>query len=396
MELDALLACGTAFFITVALTPLVARLAVGMGAVDPLHRRGLARERKPLLGGLAMLAAVVVAAVVFLPLNDRLGAVLIAAAVICTVGAVDDRYNLPPIVKLTGQVVAALICVLGGVRVDNFTLPIIHHVDLGVFGGPLTLLGLVAIINIVNFSDGVDGLTAGACAIAGLAFAVVAFDLARNSAGLLSLIVVGAALGFLVHNFPPAKVFMGDCGSNLLGLLLGAVMVEGSLKTNALIALFVPLVVFAVPFLDTGFVIAKRLKSKRPVYEADSNHFHHRFARIGFSSRRTVLHLYAWTVVMAGLAVLLRFIPYHDNRGRLIFGWSLVMGGCFLVALLASLYLVYVLEILKVRRLRMWQLRRANPSRNKEEITVQVHKELETGEFPLETHNLPTGKADTR
>ena len=135
---------------------------------------------------------------------------------------------------------------------------------------------------------------------------------------MLAAIVSGAALGFLVHNFHPASVFMGDCGSNLLGLLLGGIIVEGSLKTNALIALVVPLVVLAVPFLDTGFVVAKRIKYRRPVYRGDSNHFHHRFHRMGFSQRRTVLYLYAWTLTMAGIAVALRFVPYSHGNGDLV------------------------------------------------------------------------------
>jgi len=236
------------------------------------------------------------------------------------------------------------------------------------------------VMNVVNFSDGIDGLAAGVCAISAAAFAVIAFDLGKDSAGVLAAITAGAALGFLVHNFHPASVFMGDCGSNLLGLLLGGVIVEGSLKTNALVALIVPLVVLAVPFLDTGFVVAKRIKYRRPVYEADSNHFHHRFHRIGFSQRRTVLYLYAWTVTMAGLAVALRFIPYSDH-GDLNAGWSLVMGACFAVALAASIYLVLVLEILKLRRLRAWQLRHADPDTSEHEIDADVERRLETGEF---------------
>ena len=106
---------------------------------------------------------------------------------------------------------------------------------------------------------------------------------------------------------------MGDCGSNLLGLLLGAVIIEGTLKTNALIALVGPLVVLAVPLLDTGFVVAKRIKYRRPIYRGDSNHFHHRFYRMGWSQRRSVLYLYAWTLIMAGDAVALRFIPYSER-----------------------------------------------------------------------------------
>ena len=236
-------------------------------------------------------------------------------------------------------------------------------------------------MNVVNFSDGVDGLAAGVCAISAVAFSVIAFDLGRDAAGVLAAITAGAALGFLVHNFHPASVFMGDCGSNLLGLLLGAVMIEGSLKTNALVALVVPLVVLAVPFLDTGFVVAKRIKYRRPVYRGDSNHFHHRMHRMGFSQRRTVLYLYAWTITMAGLAVALRFIPYSDDRGHLDPGWTAALAACFLIALAASAYLVYVLEILKLRRLRAWQLRRTDPDTSEHEIDQEVERELETGEF---------------
>jgi UDP-GlcNAc:undecaprenyl-phosphate/decaprenyl-phosphate GlcNAc-1-phosphate transferase len=236
-------------------------------------------------------------------------------------------------------------------------------------------------MNVVNFSDGVDGLAAGVCAISALAFAVIAFDLGRDVAGVLAAITAGAALGFLVHNFHPASVFMGDCGSNLLGLLLGAVIIEGSLKTNALVALVGPLVILAVPFLDTGFVVAKRIKYRRPVYRGDSNHFHHRLHRIGFSQRRTVLYLYAWTITVAGLAVALRFIPYSDNSGHLDPGWSAVMLVCFAIALAASVYLVYVLEILKLRRLRAWQLRRTDPDTSEHQIDEEVERQLETGEF---------------
>jgi UDP-GlcNAc:undecaprenyl-phosphate GlcNAc-1-phosphate transferase len=160
------------------------------------------------------------------------------------------------------------------------------------------------------------------------------------------------------------------------------VIVEGSLKTNALIALIGPLVILAVPFLDTGFVVAKRIKYRRPVYQGDSNHFHHRFHRMGFSQRKTVLYLYAWTTTMTGIAVALRFIPYSQHNGHLNPGWAVVMGGLLVVGLAASVYLVYVLEILKLRRLRAWQLRRDDPETSEHEIDTAVQEDLETGEFP--------------
>jgi UDP-GlcNAc:undecaprenyl-phosphate GlcNAc-1-phosphate transferase len=381
MESDALYGFLVAFAAAALLTPLVARLARRIGAVDELKARGLASEATPLLGGLAIFAGVFLAALLFLPENERTRGIIAGAAFITLLGAWDDARDLPPLAKLAGQIIAALILVNAGVVVNNITFPFLGALNFGDLGALLTVVGLVAVMNVVNFSDGVDGLAAGVCAISSIAFAIIAFDLGKDAAGVLAGITAGAALGFLVHNFHPASVFMGDCGSNLLGLLLGAVIVEGSLKTNALVALVGPLVILAVPFLDTGFVVAKRIKYRRPVYRGDSNHFHHRFHRIGFSQRRTVLYLYAWTITMAGLAVALRFIPYSDSSGHLHFGWTLALLGCFLVALAASAYLVYVLEILKLRRLRAWQLRRTDPETTEHQIDQEVERQLETGEF---------------
>ena len=378
MERDALLAFAVALAAAALLSPVAARFATRVGAVDRPRARGLAEGATPMLGGLAILAGVLLAGVLFLPATEETRGILTGAAVIAVVGALDDALDLPPGWKLAGQFVAALICVLAGVRVENITLPFAGPLALGDLGGPLTLVGLVAMMNVVNFSDGVDGLAAGVCTISAAAFAIIAFDLGKDSAGVLAALTAGAALGFLVHNFHPASVFMGDCGANLLGLLLGAAAIQGALKTNAIVALVVPLVILAVPFLDTSFVIAKRIKYRRPVYQADANHFHHRFHRIGFSQRRTVLYLYAWSCVMAGLAVAMRFIPYSDDSGHLHLGWFLVLAACGVIALAASVYLVLVLEILKLRRLRGWQMRRAG----EDAVAAQVAHDLETGEFP--------------
>ncbi len=382
-ELDALYGFLAAFAVAALLTPLVARVATRVGAVDEPRERGLAARRTPLLGGLAILAAVLVAALIWLPADRETKGILGGAMVIAAVGAADDVRELSPAVKLVGQVAAALVPVLAGVRVDHVTLPFIAPLNFGPgLGGALTVLGLVGLMNVVNFSDGVDGLAAGVCAISAVAFSIIAFDLGRDAAAVLAAIVAGAALGFLIHNFHPASVFMGDCGALLLGYLLGCAAIQGTLKTNALIALVGPLAILAVPFLDTGFVIARRLKYRRAPWSADAHHFHHRMARIGFSQRRTVLYLYAWTLLLAGLAVAMRFVPYSDHHGHYRLGWSLVMAALALVVLAASVYLVVVLEILKLKRLRGWQLRHADPDTTEHEIVERVERELETGEFP--------------
>ena len=378
---DAVAAAVVAALVVVCLTPISNHLARRIGAVDEPRARGLSDRPMPRLGGVAIFTGILAGALLFLPLDGRFGAIVTGAAVITIVGAVDDIFELSAPVKLAGQIVAALVPVLDGVQVESFTLPLMGRVELGDAGIPLTVMGIVLIMNVVNFSDGIDGLAAGVCAIAAAAFVVIAFDLERANAAVLSAIIAGAALGFLVYNFHPATVFMGDCGSNLLGLLLACVAVEGTLKTQSLIALVLPLVILAVPFLDTTFVVLKRLKYRRPVYQADREHFHHRMDRIGFSARRTVLYLYAWTLMLAGLAIALRFVPYSDNDGHLRLAGASVMAVLGLIALAASVYLVYVLEILKFKRLDAMRLRRIRPDASEAEIDADVALRMETGEF---------------
>jgi UDP-GlcNAc:undecaprenyl-phosphate GlcNAc-1-phosphate transferase len=367
---EALLAFVLAGILALLLVPVTDRVARRIGAIDhPDDQRSLHAAPTPRLGGLAIFAAVLVAALIWLPWNAETRAILAGAALITTVGMLDDVYELSAAAKLLGQVAAVVVPVSAGVTVDTFTVPFLGQlnpgnvellglpgsgaIDLGDVG---TTIGIVAMINVINLIDGVDGLAAGVCLISGIALAAIALSLAATSppavaaAGILAALTAGASLGFLRHGFPPASTFMGDTGSNLLGFLLGVVAVQGALKTNAVIALFLPLIVLTVPILDTGFVVAKRLKYGRPVYKADRWHFHHRMENIGFSQRRTLAYLYGWTAVMAALALALRFVPYSDDHGNFDALWTAVMAAFGLAAIAASVYLVYVLEILKLRR----------------------------------------------
>src|SRR5271154_7177795 len=390
-ELDAVYAFLTAAVITALLTPVTMRIATAIGAIDEPRERGLSERSTPLLGGLAIFAGALVAALVWLPAGyykeEQLWhGVLLAAGVITLVGAFDDRFDLSPAVKLAGQVLAAVIVVHFGVAVKAITLPFVGQLAFPNAGitnaGPvLTVIGLVAMMNVVNFSDGVDGLAAGVTVIIAATMAVIAFDLDRQQPGVLAALTAGAALGFLLFNFPPASSFMGDCGAQLLGLLMGVIAVEAAVKTAAVVSFVLPLILLAVPFLDTTFVVLKRLKYRQPIYRSDSEHFHHRMARIGFSSRRTIAYLYAWTLLLAGLALALRFVPYSDHHGHLHTGWTLVMVALALLAVAASVYLVYVLEILKFRRLDTTRLRRLRPDASAVEIERDVTRDLETGEM---------------
>jgi UDP-GlcNAc:undecaprenyl-phosphate GlcNAc-1-phosphate transferase len=391
---DAVFSFLVALAVSAAATPLAARVARRAGAVDVPRDRGLARGETPLLGGLAILLAVLVAGAIWLNPELRLPHVahglpgsggtvhmwwvIGGACLITLVGAIDDVRDLHPALKLAGQIAAAVIAVEAGAVVTDITLPFIGGLQFPNAGGVLTVIWLVGMMNVVNFSDGIDGLAAGVCAIDGIAFAVIAYDLDVNEAAILAALTAGAALGFLFHNFHPASVFMGDAGSNLLGYLLGVVAVVGSLKTNAVVALVVPLVILTVPFLDTGFVIAKRLKYRRKPWLADANHFHHRMARIGFSQRKTVAYLYVWTALMAGLAVALRLISHYERHAV---GWVIFLVGLIVVCAMASIYLVYVLEIFKFKGLRALELRHSDPATTEHQIDKQVERDLETGEF---------------
>ena len=377
------------------LVPVAERIAWRIGAIDYPNERSLHTDPTPKLGGLAIFVAISVATILFLPWAEQTQALLAGAVVITVVGVVDDIFELNPLLKLVGQIVAAAIPVLNGVNVSNFTLPFVGGVDLRSvqlfdvsllgnvhLGHVLTILGFVAVINVINLIDGVDGLAAGVCAISAGALAAIALSLDKPGAGVLAALTAGGALGFLRHGFPPASSFMGDTGSNLLGYLLGAIAVQGALKTNAVVALFFPLLILAVPILDTGFVIAKRIRYRQPIYRADRWHFHHRMANIGFSQRRTLAYLYGWALVMAGLALALRFVPYSDDHGHFDPLWSAVIIVCFVIAFAASIYLVVTLEILKLRRQRSAQIAEAVGEPVDEEVVVeQVVRELETGEF---------------
>jgi UDP-GlcNAc:undecaprenyl-phosphate/decaprenyl-phosphate GlcNAc-1-phosphate transferase len=344
-ELDALWAFLVAAAIAFLATPPTARLACRLGVLHFPRERDLHDKPVPGLGGLAILAAAAVSALIFLPAGQETRGIVLGAIAIALIGAVDDARpdGLHPLVKLAGQFAAAAIPVFSEVRVENMTLPFVEPIDLGNWGYPLTLVGIVAVMNVVNFTDGADGLAAGVCTIAAGTFAIIALSLDRDEAGVLAALTAGAAVGFLWHNFHPASIFMGDAGSNLLGLLLACVAIQGVLKTAAVVALFFPLLILAVPALDATFVVAKRIKYRRPVYSADRWHFHHRLGNIGFSQRRTVLYLYGWTLSLAALALAMRFVPYSEDDGTLNAGWAAVIGVFALVAFAASAYLVIVL-----------------------------------------------------
>jgi UDP-GlcNAc:undecaprenyl-phosphate/decaprenyl-phosphate GlcNAc-1-phosphate transferase len=346
-----------AFVVVVLLTPAVGGMARLLGVVDSPGGRRINRSPVPRLGGVALFLGIFVPSLAFLPLGRDTRGLLLGAAVAVTIGAIDDFRGLRWYEKLAGQVLAAAVPTWFGVWVDRVTFPFlcIHSLPASV-GVPLTIVWIVAIMNMVNFLDGLDGLAAGVAAIAGVTFAVIALSLAKPDAAILSAIVFGACIGFLRHNFYPARIFMGDSGALLLGFILAAVAVQGLLKTAATVALFFPLLVLAVPIVDTTFVVARRLKHGEKVFVADQAHIHHRFLRRGFSEPRAALMIWGWCASLAAAALATRFVPFRAHGVWHL--WPTVAASAIgFVALAFSIYVVYVLEIVKVRN--PYQRRRA-------------------------------------
>lgn len=340
----AALVVAVAALVTTAVVPLVVRVARRSGALRHRVGEGPGSDAPgapvPTLGGLAMAAGVLAALVVarrvpaFAPSFASTSvplAVVVGTAGIAVLGVLDDLRRLSPWSKLAGQLVVATAVALLGVQLVHFWLPGLGVLALSSdLGLPLTVLALVAMINAVNLVDGLDGLAAGIVAIAAVAFLLMTLPApvaaavggsgsageAAATAGLVALIVAGVAVGFLVHNWYPARVFMGDTGSMLLGLLLGIAGVTYVGRTAApssadftgAIPLFVPVLVLAVPFADTAFAVVRRMVTGRPIAHGDEGHLHHLLLAFGHSHRRAVLVLQYWSALVASIAVAPRLV----------------------------------------------------------------------------------------
>ncbi|MBD0317082.1 MAG: undecaprenyl/decaprenyl-phosphate alpha-N-acetylglucosaminyl 1-phosphate transferase [Thermoleophilia bacterium] len=341
--------------IVLLLTPVTAWLAPRIGAVDDprasdrprVHSRPL-----PRIGGLAIVVGILVPAAVFIHPDGPYLGILIGTGLVALLGLADDVRRLRPSTKLLGVVAIALIPVVGfDVTFERISFPF-ASIDFGVFAAPLTVVWIAALANLVNLIDGMDALAAGIVSIAAFSFAVLAASFGRVTPAALAAMTCGATLAFLRHNYHPARIIMGDSGALALGFLLATVAVQGVLKTAATIALVAPLLVVAVPILDTSFVVLKRLKYRRPPWGADHNHFYHRFLRIGFSQRKTAAYLHAWAALLAAWAIMVRFVPPRP-RGDWDLGNALLVAAVGLAVVVASAWMVYTLEILKARHLRV-------------------------------------------
>ncbi len=322
--------------VTWLLTPLVRRLALRIGAVAEPRDRDVHDHAIPRLGGLAMYGGICAAFLVAhsLPALSAIfkfsdvTAIVVAGGFICLLGIADDIWQLDAVTKLAGQTVAAGIMVLLGLQMLTVTFPGVGGISLGNEGVAITVLLVLVTVNAVNFVDGLDGLLAGVGAIAALALFFFSYGLASgrltfgvaqeriSAPTLIAVVLAGACLGFLPHNFNPARIFMGDAGSMLVGLMLAGSVTSLTGQFNytnlppkaafpVLLPILLPLAVLAVPFVDLVLAVVRRTRAGRSPFAPDKMHLHHRLLEMGHGQKRAVVIMYFWTALIAftGVAV---------------------------------------------------------------------------------------------
>lgn len=303
-----------ALIVSYAVTPGVKKLAIKIGAIDKPDERKVHTHVIPRLGGLAIYIGFMAAVLYSMPVFSEFFGFLLGAAAIVLLGIWDDIRNIPARVKLAGQIIAAAIPVAYGVQIEWVTNPfgtiLIIPEWLAV---PVTVFWIVGFANTVNLIDGLDGLAAGVSVIASISMFFMAVSMNQYLPAMILVAMSGAALGFLQYNFNPAKIFMGDTGSMLLGYTMAVVAVLGLVKTAATVALIVPIIALGVPIMDTLFAIIRRKMSGVPVFQPDKGHLHHRLLALGMTQKQAVLSMYMVSVLLGFVAVFVANVGYKTG-----------------------------------------------------------------------------------
>ncbi|SFJ26443.1 UDP-GlcNAc:undecaprenyl-phosphate GlcNAc-1-phosphate transferase [Paenibacillus sp. UNC496MF] len=323
--------------LALALTPLVIKLAFKVGAIDKPNHRKVHTKIMPRMGGLGIYAAFIGAYFAIQPFipeglfrsydRNLINALLAGGSIIVLIGALDDRFELSAKVKLLGQIIAACVVVFGfGVKIDLLNIPFGEAMQpvASWISIPLTIIWIVGVTNAINLIDGLDGLAAGVSGIAIGTILVMAAVMGFAPVILLSALLLGGVIGFLVYNFHPAKIFMGDTGSLFLGFGLATLSMLG-FKQVTMVSFVTPLLIIGVPLSDTFFAIVRRWVNKKPIFAPDKGHLHHCLRELGFSHRRTVLIIYAIATFFGLCAVLQSTIVQSDAANWITFGVILVL-----------------------------------------------------------------------
>ena len=302
------LAVAAALIISLAATPAAKWFAQRIGAMDvPKDSRRVHKSPIPRLGGLAIFAGFLISVILFVDITLQIRGILIGAVLIVIIGAIDDIMQLPALVKLIVQIIAALIAIWHGIIIDTFSNPFVFSASeywhLRSFSIPLTVIWIVAITNSVNLIDGLDGLAAGVSIISSIVMLIISLMVSDPNVALVMAALAGACLGFLPYNFNPAKIFMGDTGALLLGYILATMSILGLFKFYAVVSFAAPFLVLALPLFDTSFAFLRRLlKGKNPM-SPDRGHFHHRLLDMGLNQKQAVVVLYTISGLLGLAAV---------------------------------------------------------------------------------------------
>ena len=305
-----LLALLAAAIISCLATPLVKVLSVKYGAVDvPKDGRRMHDHPIPRMGGLAIFLGFTASMLIFVVMDTAKKGMLAGAVIIVILGVLDDKYSLPARPKLLVQIIAALVAVLAGNRIEVLSNPNIFSANevwkLGWLSVPVTVIWIVAITNAVNLIDGLDGLACGVSTISAATMLIIALMFAELDVAVMMAALAGACMGFLPYNFNPAKIFMGDTGATFLGFIMATVSVEGMFKMYGLISFVAPFLILGLPIFDVCFAVVRRVSHGQSPMQPDRGHVHHRLIDMGFSQKQAVGVLYVISAILGLSAVVL-------------------------------------------------------------------------------------------
>lgn len=295
--------------ISYLITPFIINLANRIGAIDvPKDDRRVHKSPIPRLGGLGIFIGFLIPSIFLIQPDEKILATILSSGIIVCMGIIDDITPIKAKTKLIIQIFCASIIVWAGIKIDFFTNPFKDNIliVLNILSIPITVFWIVGITNTVNLIDGLDGLAAGISTIAAFMLSITAIISGQEIVAILLMGVVGGAVGFLPHNFNPAKIFMGDTGSLFLGFILSVSSILGTIKGATVLAVIIPILALAIPILDTTFAIVRRYLARKPIMEADKGHLHHRLLSKGFTQKTTVLYLYAISAFLGVSALYLQ------------------------------------------------------------------------------------------
>ena len=322
-----LLVVGVCMIMVALITPFIKKIAIHINALDIPDARKVHKSPIPRLGGLGIFMGFLFGYMIFAKNTVQMNSILIGSFIIVLTGMIDDIKPITAKAKLFGQIVASAVIVFyGDILLSNLTVFGLD-IEFGIFAYPITILFIVACTNIINLIDGLDGLSGGVSSIFYLSTIIICFFQNRfwELELILALIMLGSTLGFLIHNFHPAKIFAGDSGALFMGFIIAVLSLLG-FKTTAITSIFIPLMILAVPIMDTFFAIIRRLLHHQKISAPDKQHLHHQLLKMNFSHRNTVLIIYAINILFATASIL---YTLNDTRdifiGRIIYGILIIL-----------------------------------------------------------------------